>query len=215
MSTTQPQPAAATPAAARVEPLIRVEGVGRRYRVGDNVVVALADVSFEVRRRGVRRRARPVGVRQDDAAEHDRRARLADRGAGRRGRARHHARLAQGAVRVPPPRRQLRLPDLQPLPGADGAGERGVRRRRRRPPGSDRGRRRDARARRSRRPAAALPARAVRRRAAARGDRAGARLAATRRCWPTSRPASSTSAPASRSSSCCTRRRTPAAPWSS
>ncbi|HEX5622211.1 MAG TPA: ABC transporter ATP-binding protein [Solirubrobacteraceae bacterium] len=31
------------------EPLIRLEGVGRRYRVGDNDVVALADVSFEVR----------------------------------------------------------------------------------------------------------------------------------------------------------------------
>jgi putative ABC transport system ATP-binding protein len=49
MSTTQPQPAAAPTAPARVEPLIRVEGVGRRYQVGDNVVVALADVSFEVR----------------------------------------------------------------------------------------------------------------------------------------------------------------------
>ena len=49
MSTTQPQPAAAPTAPARVEPLIRVEAVGRRYQVGDNVVVALADVSFEVR----------------------------------------------------------------------------------------------------------------------------------------------------------------------
>src|SRR5690349_8072279 len=29
--------------------LIRVEGVGRRYRVGDREVVALADLSFEVR----------------------------------------------------------------------------------------------------------------------------------------------------------------------
>jgi putative ABC transport system ATP-binding protein len=34
---------------ATVEPLIRVEGLGRRYRVGDNVVVALADVTFDVR----------------------------------------------------------------------------------------------------------------------------------------------------------------------
>jgi ABC-type Fe3+/spermidine/putrescine transport system ATPase subunit len=47
MSTTQPQ--LADSATARDEPLIRVDGVGRRYRVGDNVVVALADVSFEVR----------------------------------------------------------------------------------------------------------------------------------------------------------------------
>jgi putative ABC transport system ATP-binding protein len=36
-------------APARAEPLIRVERVGRRYEVGGNVVVALADVSFEVR----------------------------------------------------------------------------------------------------------------------------------------------------------------------
>jgi putative ABC transport system ATP-binding protein len=49
MSTTRPQLAASALPPSRVEPLIRVEGVGRRYRVGDNVVVALADVSFEVR----------------------------------------------------------------------------------------------------------------------------------------------------------------------
>ena len=36
-------------APARAEPLIRVDRVGRRYEVGGNVVVALADVSFEVR----------------------------------------------------------------------------------------------------------------------------------------------------------------------
>jgi putative ABC transport system ATP-binding protein len=47
MPTTQPQPT--EPALATAEPLIRVEGVGRRYHVGDNVVVALDDVSFEVR----------------------------------------------------------------------------------------------------------------------------------------------------------------------
>ena len=34
---------------AAAEPLIRVEGLNRRYRVGDNEVVALADVSFDVR----------------------------------------------------------------------------------------------------------------------------------------------------------------------
>jgi putative ABC transport system ATP-binding protein len=49
MSTTQRQPAAGPTAPARVEPLIRAEGVGRRYQVGDNEVVALADISFEVR----------------------------------------------------------------------------------------------------------------------------------------------------------------------
>jgi putative ABC transport system ATP-binding protein len=47
MRTTQPLPA--RPALATHEPLIRVEGVGRRYRVGDNVVVALEGVTFEVR----------------------------------------------------------------------------------------------------------------------------------------------------------------------
>jgi putative ABC transport system ATP-binding protein len=49
MSTTQPQPAASVTAPVRAEPLILVEGVGRRYELGDNVVVALDDVSFEVR----------------------------------------------------------------------------------------------------------------------------------------------------------------------
>ena len=39
---------AAEPLSA-ADPLIRLEGVGRRYRVGDHEVVALADVSFEVR----------------------------------------------------------------------------------------------------------------------------------------------------------------------
>ena len=72
-------------------------------------------------------------------------------------------------------RRQLHLPDLQPLPGADGARERRVRRRRGGTGGAARGRRRDARAGRARRRGAALPARALGRRAAARGDRAGAR----------------------------------------
>src|SRR5687768_13546547 len=49
MSPTQPQLAAATSAVPEDESLIRVEEVGRRYELGDNVVVALADVSFEVR----------------------------------------------------------------------------------------------------------------------------------------------------------------------
>ena len=48
MSTTQPRPAESATAPV-AEPLIRVDGVGRRYEIGENVVVALADVSFEVR----------------------------------------------------------------------------------------------------------------------------------------------------------------------
>jgi putative ABC transport system ATP-binding protein len=38
---------ASSPLATR--PLIELEGVGRRYQVGDNEVIALADVTFEVR----------------------------------------------------------------------------------------------------------------------------------------------------------------------
>ena len=38
---------ASPPAAA--DALVRVEGVGRRYRLGESEVVALADVSLEVR----------------------------------------------------------------------------------------------------------------------------------------------------------------------
>ena len=49
MSATQPHPAESDLAPPLVEPLIRVAGVGRRYRVGENEVVALADVSFEAR----------------------------------------------------------------------------------------------------------------------------------------------------------------------
>ena len=49
MSTTRPQLTAIPATPSEAEPLIRVEGVGRRYELGDNVVVALADVSFEVR----------------------------------------------------------------------------------------------------------------------------------------------------------------------
>ncbi|HEX6618156.1 MAG TPA: ABC transporter ATP-binding protein [Solirubrobacteraceae bacterium] len=43
------EPAAPTLSPPRDTALIRVEGAGRRYRVGDNEVVALADVSLEVR----------------------------------------------------------------------------------------------------------------------------------------------------------------------
>jgi putative ABC transport system ATP-binding protein len=47
MDLVQCEPTAATRPAG--EALIRLEGVGRRYLVGDSEVVALADVSFEVR----------------------------------------------------------------------------------------------------------------------------------------------------------------------
>jgi putative ABC transport system ATP-binding protein len=47
MSVTQPRGVA--PPLSPDDPLIRLERVGRRYRVGENEVVALADVSLEVR----------------------------------------------------------------------------------------------------------------------------------------------------------------------
>ena len=49
MSVIESQAVGIAPTATAGEALIRLEGVGRRYRVGDNEVVALADVSLEVR----------------------------------------------------------------------------------------------------------------------------------------------------------------------
>ena len=49
MSVIESPAVAIAPTAAAGEALIRLEGVGRRYRVGDNEVVALADVSLAVR----------------------------------------------------------------------------------------------------------------------------------------------------------------------
>lgn len=49
MSVTYRHPVATTLSQREGEPLIRVEGIGRRYRIGDREVVALADVSVDVR----------------------------------------------------------------------------------------------------------------------------------------------------------------------
>jgi putative ABC transport system ATP-binding protein len=49
MSVSQAQPAVVEPSPPSGAPLIKLEGVGRRYCVGDGEVVALADVSFAVR----------------------------------------------------------------------------------------------------------------------------------------------------------------------
>ena len=48
MSATHPHRAGMQTPSPGAEPLIRLQGVGRRYTVGDQEVVALADVSFEV-----------------------------------------------------------------------------------------------------------------------------------------------------------------------
>ena len=73
-------PAASGAAGARREPpcdgtpVISVEHVSKRY--GD--FVAVHDVSFEIRPRRVLLDARPLGLRQDDDAAHDRRLRGGD-----------------------------------------------------------------------------------------------------------------------------------------
>ena len=89
VSTAPLQPRSAPWARQRWEPLIRLEGVGRPYRVGDNQVVALADVSFEVWPEEFGRGLGTARVSQDNAAEDDRRAPLAHRGPSGGGRARH------------------------------------------------------------------------------------------------------------------------------
>ena len=184
---------ASPPGAADV--LVRVEGVGRRYRARRQRGRRARGRFARGACRGVRRRARPVGVRQDDAAEHDRRARLADRGPGRRRRARHHAGVAQGAVRVSPPRRELRVPDVQPLPGADGAGERGVRRGRRRPAGADRDRRRRCSSASVSATGCATSRTSCRAASSSASRSRGRSPRGIRRCSRTSRPASWTSGP--------------------
>ena len=107
------------------------------------MVTALRGRGPPGRGRRVRRRARPVGERQDDAAEPDRRARRADRGRrpDRRGHD-HRARRAE-LFRFRRDAGELRVPDLQPVPDAHRAGERAVRRRRgpARPRGAERPRR--------------------------------------------------------------------------
>ena len=127
------------------EALVALEGVARRYRMGETHRHRARERDSDGRARRVHRRPRSLGQRQDDPAQHHRRARLADRGDGADRRSRAHPGIAARAVRVSPPHGQLHLPDLQPVPGADGVRERRVRRRRQRPRRRSRARARDAR----------------------------------------------------------------------
>jgi putative ABC transport system ATP-binding protein len=210
MSTTQPH---ARVAPTGVEPLIRVEGVGRRYRVGDNIVVALSGVSFEVGAEELVVVLGPSGCGKttllnmigalDSPSEG--RVVVAGRDITRASRKelfefrRHGVSFVFQTFNLFPALTALENAEF----GADVAG----------------------------RPDPAAVATEMLERVGL-GDRlwhfphelsggqqqrvAIARRSrrATRRCLLTSRPASWTSAPASRSSSCCMRRRTPAAPSS-
>ena len=109
---------------------VRVEHAGRRYGAVD----ALRDASLHVAPGEMLARHRPLGLRQEHAAEPDRRPRAADERARPDRRPRDLARAARAA---PPPRaRRLRLPAAPPARQPDGARERRGRadRRRHRPP---------------------------------------------------------------------------------
>ncbi len=115
-----------------------------------------------------------VGLRQDDAAQPDRRPRHADRGLDRGGRRSHRQDVGGQAVGLARPAHRLRVPDVQPAPGPDGGEERRAaaapdqaRLRRSQAPRPDRSRRR-----RAGRTREALSAPAVGRTGAARRHRA-------------------------------------------
>ena len=69
------------------------------------------------RRVGLRGDPGAIGLRQDDALEHDRRPRHPDIGLGQGRRAGSHQRQPGRASGDPAPHRQLHLPDVQPVPG--------------------------------------------------------------------------------------------------
>ena len=184
-------------------PVISIRNLVKTYVVGEVEVRALRGVSLDVQPRRVRRRHRAVGLGQVDADAHPRLPRSADVRAVHPRRPGRVADVEGPARRGPQQEDRLRLSGLQPAVAHDGARQRraaaALRRRQdedgRAAPAGDGGADggRPGRARRS------SSESAVRRPAAARGDRARARSPSRRSCWPTSRPATSTRARASRS----------------
>ena len=159
----------------------------------------------------------PVGLRQVDAHAHPRRPRRADVGHGHRRRRRDHGSQGARAHAAAPRQDRLHLPDLQPVADAHGAGEH-------RPAGDDR-RPQERRAvgrpagRHGRpRPIASPTSRRSSPAASSSASPWPAPSSAAPRCSsPTSRRATSTPRPATRSSTCCgTRSTTSARPssWS-
>ena len=61
------------------EPIVRVRDLYKSFVRGSEEIKVLADLTVDVDRRRVPRAHGPVRLRQDDAAEPDRRARPADR----------------------------------------------------------------------------------------------------------------------------------------
>ena len=96
---------------------IVLDHVTKRFPDG---ALAVDDVNLDDRRRRVRDPGRPVGLRQVDDAQHDRRA----RGHLRR-RASHRRRGGKPEV-APRPRHRHGLPELRPLPAHDRAREHGL-----------------------------------------------------------------------------------------
>ena len=181
-----------------------------RDRAGDAAADVLRDLDLDGRARrdgGDRRR---VGRRQEHAAARARRARRSDAGSdAHRRHASWRALTDAELVGVPQPPRRLRVPVPPPAAGVHArsrtprcrCGSRGV-------PAAGaarRARRSCSSASGSRERLTHRPGHAVGRRAAARRDRPRAGDAARRCCWPTSRPAISTSTPPSRCTSCCAR----------
>ena len=120
-------------AAGSSEPVVRLEEVGRRYELGGTSVVALEGASLAVdpgefvvvlgpSGSGKSTLLNLIGALDTPTSG---RIVVAGRDITRASR--------RELLRVPPPGRQLHLPDVQPLPAAQRAGERAVRRRRRRP----------------------------------------------------------------------------------
>ena len=183
--------------------MIELRGVCKRVPSGTGMLTILhpLDLTHPV---GPRRRDhRAVGQRQVDAARAARRARRAVDGQRHHRRRRHHGARRGRAGAVARPADRLRLPVLPPAAVADRARERA------RADGDCR--RQAARPRaptrcwpRSVSPTARITIRRSSRAASSSASRSRARSPTIRRCCsPTSRPATSTARPATRSSSCC------------
>ena len=174
--------------------------VTRRYGAGDTAVDALRGVSLEVAAGQADRRDGAVRLRQVDADAHPRRARQADHRHGRDLGHRDHDAQGLRPDQAAPPAHRLRLPVLQPAADADGGGEHhAAALDRRREARSDVVRRPDREGRA--RPIASItgpPSSPV---ASSSASRSRARSSRGRRCCsPTSRPATSTRPPGTRSS---------------
>ena len=172
-------PAAAdAPPTARPSPLVEARRPRPRLPVGRRVVHALRGVDLRGRAGRARRRPRPVGQRQDDAAQPARRARPADVRAGSSSTARRSRRCARASSSTSAGGTVafiFQAFGLLPILSAAENVEVPLRLVRAEPARARRAGARAAGAGRARRPGEAPAARAVGRRAAARGDRPGAR----------------------------------------